>query len=86
MERKGALLDSNANRVIRLGSGTAYSLLAHGHNILVVILMTIIPWLLFFLTTMSSELLDDNVVTHMMCMENLNLLDDSVVTYDERVV
>ena len=34
----------------------------------------------------SSEPLDDNAVTHVMCVGNLNLLDDSVVTYDERVV
>ena len=40
----------------------------------------------FFFTTMSSELLDDNVVTHVMCIGNLNLLDNSVVTYDTRVV
>ena len=52
-------------------------------NILVVILT--IPWLFFF-TTVSSGLLDDNVVTHVMCIANLNPLDDSVVTYDERVV
>ena len=35
---------------------------------------------------MSSELLDDNnVVTHVMCIANLNLLVDSVVRYDGRV-
>ena len=37
----------------------------------------------YFFTTMSSELLDDNVVTYVICIANLNLLDDSVVTYDE---
>ena len=42
-------------------------------------------WLIIF-TTMSSELLDDNVDTHVMCISNLNLLDDSVATYNERVV
>ena len=35
---------------------------------------------------MQTELLDDNAVTRVMCTGNLNLLDDSVVTYDERVV
>ena len=41
----------------------------------------------FFLKTFSSELLfDDNAVTHVMCIANLNLLEDSVATYDERVV
>ena len=53
-------------------------------KILVVILTTIL-WLIFF-TTMSSELLDDSVVTHVICIANLNLIDNSVVTYDERVV
>ena len=47
--------------------------------------MTTNPWLTF-LTTMSSERLDDNVITNVMCIGNLNLLDDFVVTYDERVV
>ena len=40
--------------------------------------------MLILFTTMSSELLDDNVVTHIMCIANFNLLDDSAVTYDER--
>ena len=36
---------------------------------------------------MSSELADDNVITHVMCIaNNLNLLDGYVGTYDERVV
>ena len=41
---------------------------------------------IFFFTTMSSELLGDNAVIHVMCIGNLNLLDDFVVTYDDRVV
>ena len=52
---------------------------------ILVVIITTISWLIFF-TTMSPELLDDNVVTHVMCIANLNLLDDSVVTYDERVI
>ena len=35
---------------------------------------------------MSSELLGENVITYFMCIANLNLIDDPVVTYDERVV
>ena len=57
-------------------------------NILVAILTTI-PWLIFFIT-LSSELPDDDDddsdVTHIMCRANLNLLGDSVVTYDEHFV
>ena len=52
---------------------------------ILVVIITTISWLIFF-TTMSPELLDDNVVTHVMCIANLNLLDDSVVTFDEQVV
>ena len=40
-----------------------------------------------FFSAMSSEpIIDDNVVTHVTCIANLNLLEDSVVTCDERTV
>ena len=51
------------------------------------VILTTIPQLQYFvLTTIASELLDDNVVTHVMCIVNMDLLDDFVVTCDERVV
>ena len=53
---------------------------------ILVVISTTIPLLLVFFTTVSSKLLDENIVTHIMCIANLNLLQDSVVTYDERVV
>ena len=64
---------------------------AGGHTVKIsVVILTTMPCLILyffiFFTRMSSELLDDNVVTHIMCIANLNLLGVSVVTYDERVV